>query len=425
MFFCRLLSHWVKHNRTLHKLALRLYSLRHPPPWRRANMEFEFDAWNSVSSLHCRGGRQIGEDNAGPYPYGEFTGNRYETCRFHDVRAGLPMNVTSLRLLLPSLRDAYQLTTALRNRYLAKRDLPERRFNLVQAYLFSKFAVSLPAYLARRKDRPVRDGELSPVETAFYMLAPAPFMLVRQLMVRGERTPLEAQPLSAERLYRLASDSRVLVSPRERACPATPKLIREYFDVIMNGAYQGPLDSAEVARSLDRLGDWHRFFDYARAASRIELLVKLSQALTARALLAVDRSGRIAGTEAEPALRAALDAALRASHAKPSAEHDAHAVVETIVDTLAALLRDHGAEAIVQLLDVGGACRRRSAEPDDPVEGAIRIRQITTAIAEAVGREVRTVHRCLGRGDWPAVGEEDLIRRTAGPGLARLLMPSA
>ena len=103
-------------------------------------MEFEADAWNGVSSLHYQGGRMLGEDNSGPYPFREITHNRYEACPFRDTRLGLPMNVTNLELVLPYAADAYRFTTVLRNRYIAERKLEDTRFNLVQAYAFSKFS---------------------------------------------------------------------------------------------------------------------------------------------------------------------------------------------------------------------------------------------------------------------------------------------
>ena len=71
--------------------------------------------------------------------------------------------------------------------------------------------MSLPAFLVRRKDQPLRDGSLQALETAFYMLGTAPFELVRQLMVQGDLQPLDPQPLGGEKLYGLADGTRALV----------------------------------------------------------------------------------------------------------------------------------------------------------------------------------------------------------------------
>lgn len=401
----------VKSHRALHKLALKAYSLRHPPPYALPNMEFAHDAWNSISSLHYSGGRQIGEDNTGPYPYYETTHNEYVSCPFSDSRQGLPMNVTNLRLVMPYAEDAYALTTALRNRYIVHRKLPSQRFNLVQAYLFSKFAVSLPAYLTRRRERPVRDGMLQPLETAFYMLGTAPFMLVRQMMVRGDVSALDPNPLDAMRLYELTDQWRVLISTRSRACPGSPKLIADFFDVIMNGAFSGSLDAPDVLRALEVLGDWDSFYTYARAASRIELLVKLNQTLTALRLLAL-RSG--------PAQSATLDRvlqqAMQRSFIRVAAGQDATAVMRATVQVLLTLLADHEEPTLDAI--------RATVQPDSdpsPAKAAAQIDATGKAITLGCAKALADVHAALGRRGWGSIDEQALMQRTAGIELGDLL----
>lgn len=410
----------VKRHPVLHRWALRAWSLRHPPPYRRPNMEFEFDAWNAISSLRNQVGRQLGEDNTGPYPYRQPTQNRYESCPFKDSRHGLPMNVTNLRLVMPDAADAHRLVTELRNRYIAQRGLAGPRLDLVQAYLFSKFAVSLPAYLTRRRDRPVREGELQALETAFYMLGTAPFMMVRQLMVRGDRRPLQRQPLDAEGLYRLADESGVLISTRCCACPASPKLIIEFFDVIMNGGFQGPLESAQVTRVLDTVGDWDRFYAYALAASRLELLVKLDQALVAQALLALPHQEGLAGTPGQALHQQALEQALARSHLRVPPGGDLQAAAQTVVDVLQALLQDHDEQATLAALAVG----RHAPQLPALAAGAAtarRIRQQQAILLEACRRNLHAVQHALGQPQWPDIGADDLQRRSAGPALGELL----
>ena len=410
----------AKQNNALRRWAVRAYALRYPPPYQRPNMEFHFDAWNGISSLHCWNGRQIGEDNTGPYPYNEPADNQYEVCKFRDSRNGLFMNMTNLRLVMPAAGDAYQLTTLLRNRYIDQRKLSDRRFNLIQAYLFSKFAVSLPAYLTRRKDNPVRDGTLQPLETAFYMLGTAPFMLLRQLMVRGEPTPLDPKPLSADSWYRLADASGVLISTRSRACPATPKLVREFFDVIMNGSFGDPLDSAEVQRVLDELGEWNRFYSYTHAGSRLELLIKLNQALTARALIALQESTAGSQVFDTSLLQAALDNTLQRSYANVTADRDAAAVVDNIVRVLVALLLDHDDGMLLDKLR-----RIGFLDPDIPAnslgDAGRRISQGNELIYQACRRDLLTVQKALNRSEWPLITEDDLLQRTGGSELSRLL----
>lgn len=412
----------VKRHPTLRRWALKAYAVKYPPPYRRANMEFEYDAWAGISSLQNRVGRQIGEDNAGPYPYGQVTQNRYETCKFADSRRGMPMNVTSLRVIMPHAKDAYRLTTALRDRYIAHRGLPGPRFNLIQAYLFSKFSVGLPAYLTRRRERPVPEGELGPLETAFYMLATAPFMLVRQTMARGDAISLDPAPMSGQRFYELADASGVLISPRDCVCPASTRLIGEFFDVIMNGGYEGEVDSPEVQRVLEVIGDWDRFYAYMQASSRVELLVKLGQAWTASALLALHR-GRVAeGSAIEPALQSVLAVALRRSYVRASPERDEATVLRCIRKVLAALLRDHGDEQTLQALPpVDGPGSAPASSPPTPVATAERIRRSTEVILNACRRDLLAVQQALGQPCRHSLCEADMLERIGGPDLAALV----
>ena len=338
---------YIKGNPALYKLALKAYSLKHPPPYRQPNMEFHFDAWNAISSLHYRGGRQIGEDNSGPYPYKEIATTEYEWCRFADSRFGLMMNVSNLRSVMPYAADAYRLITILRNKYIAQRKIASPRFDLINAYLFSKFAVSLPSYMTRRRDHPVNDGDLPQLETAFYMLGTAPYMLVRQLMVRGDATPVERKPWNAQELYELCDRSRVLISTRNQGCPAAPKLIRDFIDVIMNGTYSDDLESPETARVLSVLGPWDRFYAYALASSRIELLIKIAQAIVARGLIDMESARQRRGDPPDPALLAVRALALSRSYVHASETRDTSSVLETIVAVVTELLIDHDEQAVV------------------------------------------------------------------------------
>ncbi len=422
MKLTQLVKNQVKSNQTLYRCALKAYSIRHPPPYRRPNMEFEFDAWVGISAFHYRSRRQIGEDNSGPYPYKEISGNQYETCNFADSRNGLQMNVTNLRLVMPYAKDLYQLTTALRNQYIAHRHLDSPRFNLVQAYLFSQCGMSLPAFLARRKDRPVPDGQLQPLETAFYMLGTAPYMLVRQTMVRGDTTALDRQPMSGRRLYELSDASGVLISTRDRACPASIKLICEFFDVIMNGSYDGPLDTREVQRALGLLDNWDRYYAYTHAASRIALLVKLNQALTAHALLALHRSHQVAGTVDGPLLQAVLETALKRSYVNTSKGRDEDDILESIRAVLVSVLRDHGDETTLDTLkSIGYLEPAAVGVPPAPADVARRIREGTQVIFRACERDLLTVRQALGQSGWRSIREHDLLERTGGSELSGLL----
>lgn len=410
-------------HKTLRHWALKAYAVKHPPPYRRPSMEFDFGLWNGISSLHSWDGRQIGENNVGPYRYKENIETEHEICKFGGSRDHLAINVTALRHVMAVWGDALQLTTLLRKQYILHRHLRSERFNLVQGYLFSKLGAALPAYLTRRKEQPVRDGVLPPLETAFFMLGVGPFMVVDALMAKGDLTPLELQPMSAEQIYELADSSGALVSGAGKGCAGSPKLIREFLDVTMNGTFSKPLDAADVQRALASLGGWNRFYDYAHAASRLELLVKLNQTLCAHALLTLLASGNVTEAAEQSALQTALQTALHhRTHVRVAEHGDYHAIVVNIVKVLIALLEDHGERKTLEKLWAARLLEASAALATNARGGAAhRIRQANALIYPACRRDLAAVHETLGRPGWGRIAEVDLLRRTGGPGLTALL----
>lgn len=405
----------AKQHKTLRQWALKAYSIKHPPPYRRPNMEFDFDIWNGISSLHGSDGRQIGENNAGPYPYKEDIPTEHKSHKFGGSRTGLPINVTALKHVMAVWDDALQLATLMRNRYIEHRGLPDRRFNLLNAYLYSKLGTALPAWQVRRKGAPLEDGDLPPLETAFFTLGVGPFMVLRALMEKGSLAPLDPTPLSAEVYYDVADQSGSLVTRAGKGCAGSPKLIREFLDVTMNGTYAKPLDSANAQRAMASLGDWDAFYAYVLCASRLELLVKLAQALTAQTLLALQASG----TLREPADQAALSTALDETYYKVVEEGDDAAIVANIVQVLCALIDDHGDAATLATLQQAGLLH--GAPTLDPASAAQRIQAVLALLFPACERDLKALQVHLGRPGWGRIDTAALTRRVGGAGLAPLL----
>lgn len=126
------------YSKRFNKLAVRLYSAVNPPPYRRANMEFDYDVWNGICTFHSHDGRQIGENNTNPAVYREVIETEHKICKFEGSRNGLPINVTALRHVMAVWTDALQFTTMLRNDYIRRRGLTGPRLTLRQGYVFSK-----------------------------------------------------------------------------------------------------------------------------------------------------------------------------------------------------------------------------------------------------------------------------------------------
>lgn len=414
----------IKQQKQLRALALKLYSIKYPFPYERPNMEFEYDPWNSVSTLRCWNGRQIGEDNAGPYPYGQNSDNAYETCRFKDSREGLLMNITNLRIVLPAWNDAQQLTITLRNKYIESKNFNDEHFNLIQAYLFSKMAISLPAYLIRRKDNAIYNGTLQPVETAFYMLGTAPFMMVRQLMVRGDKTPLNTQTLTGEQFYKMADKCGVLISTRQCACPASPNLIQDYFQVFMNGDLKKQNNSLEVQRVLKLIGSWINFFDYTTSASRLELLIKLNQALIARILFCftVTHESYLSQNDtAHELINNTLRNLLKLSYIRAE-NSNVLIILNNTIEILLVLLDDHDLHDVYEELNSMGYLNLDFQHNICDMEDAVQcIRSICRVVYYASIRNQLIIHRTLGYSDYKQVTELDFLVRIGGNNLSELL----
>lgn len=423
----RIIIQKIKQQKQLRAWALKLYSIKHPFPYQHLNMEFEYDTWNSISTLRCWNGRQIGEDNAGPYPYNQKTVNAYEVCKFKDSREGLLINITSLRIVLPAWNDTLEFTAALRDKYVAGKYSDSQHLNLIQAYLFSKMAVSLPAYLSRRKDNAIHNGSLQPVETAFYMLGIAPFMMVRQMMVRGDSTPSKLQSLNGNEFYKLADKCGVFISPRQNACPASPNLIRDYFEVFMNSNSNSnvkkQIKSHEVQRIFNLIGNWDCFYDYTIASSRLELLIKLNQALVSRILFSLITNATSASKNdsVHKKIHAALINSLESSYIK-SKNHELLTTLDNVIEILILLLKEHNSSNVLDKLNSTGYIASDFLNTIcDPKEGIRYIRSICMVIYEACFENQIIIHQTLGYPNRKKNTEIDLIRRTGGKDLTDLI----
>lgn len=388
--------------------AVRLYRRIHPPPFRTERMEFALDVWNGISSFHAHDGRQIGENNAGPDLFREVIPTEHRACPFGGSRAGREMNVTALRHVMGVWDDTLQFATLLRHRYLAQRGLPpSTRLTLRQAYGYSKCAAAMVAFQARRRDRPLRDGALPALETAFFTLGVGPFMVLRSLLERGDRAALSDAPLTAPQLYDVADGAGTLVSAGGRGCAGSHKLIVAFLDHVMHGTYDRPLVAPDAHRAMAAIGDWDRFVRYLDASTRLELLISLAQLLGTPAVEFL--RDRAAGDDATTALLArTLDWMRRTIPTdRPAATVRRDAIAITL-----ALLEDVGEEGLTDELAAaeltGAACQ--------DAESAHRVASRTTGLLHPRCQAAFAALR--GALDQPVsrpITRQDMETRTFGP----------
>lgn len=409
----KLIQH-AKHHKTLRQWGLRAYALKNPPPYRRPNMEFDLDIWNGISSLHGQDGRQIGENNAAPHLYKEDIPTEHKTFKFGGSRAGLPVNMTALRHVLAVWDDSLQLATLLRNRYIEHRGLSDTRFTLRNAYLYSKLGTAMAAYLVRRQVNPVRDGQLAPLECAFFTLGVGPFMVLRAQIQKGDISGLTLPPQTPEAYYEVADSSGSLVTPAGKGCAGSPKLIKEFLDVVMNGTYAKPLTSANALRVMESIEPWSAFYGYGLSASRLELLVKSAQTVCARSLLALRSQGAIATQD-----QAIVEAALEHSYYCVEPDGDHATILANIATAYAALIEEHDDSATVQQMQEAGLLE--VSDVRTPADAAHKIRAAIDLLFPMCDRDLRAMHLHLGRPDWGRISRQDFLHRVGGPGIETLL----
>lgn len=410
-------------SKRLNPFAVRLYSLVHAKPFETDLMEFEFDVWNGICSFHSVDGRQIGENNTSPELFKETIPTEHKICNFEGSRNGLPINVTALRSVLGVWDDVLQYATLLRNKYLIDRGIGATRMNLIQSYVYSKIAPAYVSYLARRANDPLKDGSLPLLETAFFTLGVGPFMVVRSLMERGDRSVLVREPLSAVDLYEVADRVGALVSASGKGCAGSKKLILDFLDVAMNGSYSKELNSKEAARAFSRIEKWDEFYDYLYSSSRIELLVKLYKAIVFRDLSLLAHSNALLSGEE----RDHLDAVLRASFSDGVETSGGLEKVEAFIEICAELLRElewRPDDETQQLLSAG-ALLEELAVDDAAFEkrGAFarRARRAGAMMLTHCRMEMKGIYKSLGRTARKDITMEMFLQRCGGQTYGELL----
>ena len=414
-------------SKRFNRLALRAYSILTPPPYLRPGMEFDSDVWNGISTFCSSLGRPIGENNAHPSQYALVVDTDHKVCQFEGTRNGLPVNMTALKEVMAVWRETVQFITLLRQEYVRRRGLNDGPFTLRQSYLYSKIGAALPAYQARRKKDPLKSGSLPPIETAFFTLGVGPFMVVRALMEKGDLTALHDGHLNAEQLYQVADESGAIVTPAGKACAGSKKLFLELLDVAMNGVTRGGEVYPDVQRALDAVGDWDAFYDYLLSSSRLELLVKLHQALCSHALDWLKTAD--GGLSADAELAARFEACRKRCDQRSASPLDGDRVTQNLVTILLALLEEMDDRRLRQSLEAAavlnsdGDITLPASTPDMNARyaAAQRIRVVTERLHPFASAELDRVQEALSNYQWHKLSLDNLYSRSGGPELKSLV----
>ena len=253
-------------------------------------MEFERELWSGICTFKSSEGRHIGENNTHPAALTERMQTENLPCKFEGSRAGLRINATALRNIMAVWTDAIGLTVLQRRNFMQHMGWQEGHLTLPQAYVLSKISTARPAYLARRSVAPLASGELDPVEAAFFSLGVGPAGIVTKLMETGDPRAIAGSRMSAAALYELADGCGSLISPFSgMGCAGSRRLIEGYLDLMINGVGEVASISDNATRVFNLVGDFGIFYEYALSACRLELYLRLSQALVGKALRTLNR----------------------------------------------------------------------------------------------------------------------------------------
>lgn len=278
----------IYHVPAVKKAVIDVVSLFNPPPYRRDLMEFEFDVWSGATAIHCINKRQLGENNTFPGFYRENISTEYHKCGFEGSRAGLPMNMTALHEVMNQWKPALALVNAIRYCYMERFDRTDNELDPAGLFILAKICAALPAFLARRAQKPVFDGEIPvSVATAFKITAGV-FMVLRKTMENGIRWNDIRHPASGAELYEYADSHNVFISSSGRVCSGSKRKIIELMDFMIKG--EG--DDKRIPESLLELEglvtDIDVFLDYSTQALTLEVLVAFSRSMVAKAFTNID-----------------------------------------------------------------------------------------------------------------------------------------
>ncbi len=246
-----------------------------PPPYKQNEMEFVYGLWEGISAIHCDDGRQLGEGNAGPGRFKESIPTNYRVGNLDGSRSGMMINMTALHNMMKLWDDAIDILMFMRTQYLKHYGIPDGKLTVYQVYIFAKICVAVPAYLARRKNSPVGDGEITTKIAAQFQLISGVFMIMRKMIEKGEPWLSASTCFDAEQLYDYADKNGVLVSREGYACGGATRKIVELLRLSVEGSPKHGVDQV-LPEELEGLSDqMENFFHYANDTIEIELAVYL------------------------------------------------------------------------------------------------------------------------------------------------------
>lgn len=262
-------GHPIPHTgaqRILSKVIRRVVPAPHTSPY----MEWEYGTWTGSFAGFDEVGRQLGEANVLPEWMASPLDDKWIPFRGPGSRNGHPYNVDAFKEMGHCWNDLLLDGATLRNIYSQRYLGMQKRLSARDLFVISSIGVSVPSFLLRRKDAPVKDGELPRQSAAGFKVIGGMYAATSRMVNQANPMLAEAE-LDVEAFLTFLEDERLLLSPESRACAAPAKMIRQILDALIDPAVDVPAD-----QGLSYLGpDMDRAFEYGVMCARFDLAVLL------------------------------------------------------------------------------------------------------------------------------------------------------
>jgi hypothetical protein len=139
---------------------------------------------------------------------------------------------------------------------------------------------SLPTYLYRRRDAPIRDGVLSSRLAALYKVCAGVHMTVEHLVARGDPAAWAAAQ-APRAFYDYVEEHKLFVAATGRVCAGPRGMVEELLRHLLAGEVSAEAQRAPVHGEV---GDLEPIIDYGLVAARIDVAVRLFGHAVLRAL---------------------------------------------------------------------------------------------------------------------------------------------
>lgn len=261
----------IPHNR-LQRMFSKVLRACYPAPHKKHWMEWQDGVWMGTFAGYDEIGRQLGEANVLPVWRATPLPDKWRPFKGPGVRQGHPFNVDAMREVTQCWKPLLHDTRALQAMHRRLYRLEDQTLAARDMLIITTVAVSIPAFLLRRGDNPIPDGQIPRLAAAAFKVLGGMYNATSQMFSQAH--PMLMQPtLDFAEFLDYLEKHRILMADENRACAGPVKMIREIVEVTL-GFEDKP--ESPMTDGLAYLGqDAERAFTYGVLCLRAELITTL------------------------------------------------------------------------------------------------------------------------------------------------------